>query len=76
MLKVLFQSTNSQLLRATLIGYLYEIAQKHEVILVTEKIDPDTRIVLGDLSLFPGLKSIVFFEHPFGGNIIWINWIR
>ena len=72
--KVLFQSTNPQLFRATSIGYLYEIAQKHRVVLLTDGIDSDTKQILGDKSLFPGLEKIIFFEPPFYGDILRKNY--
>ena len=74
MAKVLFQSMNPQLFRATFIGYLYEIAQKHEVLLLIEKVDPDTQRLLYDKSLFPGLERIVFFESAFSGNVFLKNY--
>ena len=74
MVKVLFQSINPQLFRAIGIGYLYEIAQKHEVVLLIEKIDPDTQRILHNTSLFPGLKEIIFFESPFQGDILRKNY--
>ena len=74
MAKVLFQSTNFRMFRTTLIGYLYEIAQKHEVILLTDQLDSYTQHVLDDKSLFPGLQKIVVFESSFGGNILYKNY--
>lgn len=70
MAKVLFQATNSRVFRATLVGYLHEIAQKHQVVLLTEKLDKDTEKVLANKDMFPGLGKIVYFESPFGGNIL------
>jgi len=70
MAKVLFQSMNPQLFRAVFIGYLHEIAQKHEVVLLIEKVDPETRRILDDTNLFPGLKEIVFFESAFYGDVL------
>ena len=72
--KVLFQSTNPQLFRTTLIGYLYEIAQRHQVVLMAEKIDPYTKKILYDKNLFPGLEKIIFFESPFYGDIFRKNY--
>lgn len=69
MSKVLFQSTIPLLFRSTLIGYLYEIAQKHRVVLLTEELDSDTQKILRDKSLFPKLENIIFFDPPFHGNI-------
>ena len=73
-LKVLFQSTIPILFRATSIGYLYEIAQKHRVVLMAEEIDSYTRKILCDKSLFPGLEKIIFFEPPFYGDIFRKNY--
>ncbi len=73
-MKILFQSTNSNTFRATLVGYLYEISQKHRVILLTEEIDSHTKRILGDKSLFPGLEKVIFFESPFYGDILRKNY--
>lgn len=74
MAKVLFQSMNPQLFRATFIGYLYEIARKHEVLLLIEKVDSDTQRLLHDKSIFPGLGKIIFFESAFSGNVFLKNY--
>jgi len=74
MAKVLFQSMNPQLFRATFIGYLYEIARKHEVVLLIEKVDSDTQRLLQDKSLFPGLEKIIFFESAFYGDLLRKNY--
>ena len=66
MAKVLFQSTNPRLLRSTLVGYLYEIAQEHQVVLLGDGMDDYTKSLLQDKGLFPGLANIIFFESPFG----------
>ena len=68
-LKVLFQSTNPQLFRTTLIGYLYEIAQKHRVVLLAEQMDFYVKDILRNKKLFPGLEKIIFFNSPFNGNV-------
>ena len=69
MAKVLLQSTNLRMFRATFVGYLYEIAQKHEVVVLADGIDGETRKSLENTAMFPGLKNIVAFESPFGGDI-------
>ena len=74
MAKVLFQSTNPATFRSTSIGYLYEVAQEHEVVLLTEKLDSYTEKVLSDRSLFPGLEKVILFESPFHGNIFTKNY--
>jgi len=73
-LKILFQSTNPNLFRTTFIGYLYEIAQKHKVVLLTVEIDSYTKKILCDRNLFPGLEKIIFFEPPFYGDIFRKNY--
>ncbi|MDO8486442.1 MAG: hypothetical protein Q7S77_01985 [Candidatus Staskawiczbacteria bacterium] len=73
-MKVLFQATNHSTFRSTLVGYLYEIAQKHRVILFTEEVDYFTKKILGDKNLFPGLEKIIFFSPPFRGDILRKNY--
>jgi len=70
MAKVLFLSTNAATFRATFIGYLHEVAQRHEVVLLTEQIDEQSTKILQNRKLFPGLQEIMFFESPFHGNIL------
>ena len=65
MAKVLFQATNRSTFRATLVGYLHEISQKHQVVLFTEDVDSWTKKILLDKNLFPGLEKIIFFDPPF-----------
>jgi hypothetical protein len=72
--RILFQSMNPQLFRATFIGYLYEIAQKHQVVLLTGEIDSYTKRILGDKNLFPGLEKIIFFESAFNGDVFRKNY--
>jgi len=72
--KVLFQSTTPQLFRTTLVGYLYEIAQRHRVVLLAEEIDSYTKKIICDRNLFPGLEKIIFFEPPFYGDILRKNY--
>ena len=72
--KVLFQSTSSRQLRTTFIGYFYEIAQRHRVVLLVEEMDSYTKKILGDRNLFPGLEKIIFFESPFHGDIFRKNY--
>lgn len=74
MAKVVFQSTNARAFRATTIGYLYEIAKRHQVVLLAEEIDSYTKKLLEDKDLFPGLEQILFFESPFYGNIFYKNY--
>lgn len=74
MAKVLFQSMNPQLFKAIFIGYLYEIAQQHEVVLLSGEIDVDTERILGDTHLFPGLERIIYFESAFYGDVFRKNY--
>lgn len=74
MAKVLFQATNRSTFRATLVGYLHEISQKHQVVLFTEDVDSWTKKILGDKNLFPGLGEIIFFTPPFYGDIFRKNY--
>ena len=74
MAKVLFQATNRSTFRATLVGYLHEISQKHQVVLFTEDVDSWTKKILLDRNLFPGLEKIIFFDPPFYGDIFRKNY--
>jgi hypothetical protein len=74
MAKVLFQAMNARLFRAVFIGYLYEIAQKHEVLLLVEELDEDTKKILQDKSMFPGLKEIRYFQSAFYGDVFGKNY--
>jgi hypothetical protein len=69
MAKVLFQATNFPVFRSTLIGYLYEIARDHEIVLLSEEMDVPTKELLEDKTVFPGLQKIVYFESPFGKHV-------
>lgn len=44
---------------STGIGYLYEICQKYQVTVLTEKLDPIITKILADRKLFPNLKIII-----------------
>ena len=74
MAKILFQAMNPKLFRAIFIGYLFEIAQSNRVVLLVGDIDEDTKRVLHDKSMFPGLEQIIFFESAFGGDIFGKNY--
>ena len=73
MSKVLFHVTNIPTF-STSIGYIYEIARQHRVVLLTEKIDDSVVRILSDKSVFPGLEQITVFESAFGGNIFTKNY--
>ena len=45
---VIFRATNPILFRSTSIGYLYEIAQKYPVALLTEELDSETKKILSN----------------------------
>ena len=74
MAKVLFLSTNPAAFRSTFIGYLYEVAQRHSVLLLIEGLDSYTKDILNNKNMFPGLEKILFFESPFHGNIVAKNY--
>ncbi len=59
MKKILFYTGISRTFRATLIGHLYEIAQVHPVVLLSEELDQETEKVLRNKTLFPKLEKIV-----------------
>ena len=57
--KVLFYAANPYVFRSTPIGYLYEIAQVYPVVLLSEKLDPETVKILKNKDLFPKLEGII-----------------
>ena len=63
---ILFYTSISRLFRATGLGHLYEITQKHKVILLTEELDDATEKILNDKSYFPSLSEIIEV-HQFSG---------
>jgi hypothetical protein len=56
---ILFYSENDRTFRTTLIGYLYDLAQNHRVILLSEKLDMESNLILKDRKLFPYLENII-----------------
>ena len=55
-----------------LIGYLYDLTQKHRVILLSEKLDEESELILKNRKLFPYLEEIVTVDQ-YGmqsGNIL------
>ena len=74
MARILFQAMNSRLFRSVFIGYLYEIAQKHRVLLLAEEFDEETKSLLQDKNLFPGLEGVIFFESAFDGDVVGKNY--
>lgn len=72
-LKIIFQVTNFNIFQSTSIGYLFEISQNHEVVLMTEKLNSNIEKIIKDKKLFPGIKKIIFFNSPFRKNILLKN---
>ena len=66
MKRIFFYTSTAQTFRTTMIGYLYEVAQDHEVVLMSELLDHETQVVLRDKNLFPGLEKIISVNqyHP------------
>lgn len=56
---VLIYSSASRLFRTTYIGYVYEIAQKYNTILISEKLDAESKQALAKKKIFPKLKKII-----------------
>ena len=71
--KVLFRATNPVLFRTTSIGYLYDISQVYQTILLTEKLDPETEKILHNKRFFPKLQKIIFTVEPFYGKVLMKN---
>lgn len=63
-MKVLFSSHSARALRTTLLGHLFEIAQRHLTVLVSENLDPDTAAVLARKELFPRLERVIAIPSP------------
>ncbi len=61
--KALFYVGNPYLFRSTLIGHLYEVAQVHPVVLLSEKLDSETQTILQDKKLFPKLEKIIPVDY-------------
>jgi len=57
--KILLYTGNPRAFRTTSIGYLYEIAAKYPVFVVSEKLDSETEGILQDKKLFPGVEEII-----------------
>lgn len=66
-MNVLFYTSIPRLFRSTLIGFLYEIAQRYPTILLSETLDPRTTDILRNKTLFPQLKKIIPISQ-FTGN--------
>lgn len=66
--KVLFYTSIPRAFRTTLIGYLYEIAQAHSLVLLSEEIDSKIKKILADKRLFPNLEKIIAVRQYTGGK--------
>lgn len=58
-LKILFYTFTPRAFRTTLIYHLYEIAQKHRVVLLSEKLDAETEKLIADKNLFPKIERVI-----------------
>lgn len=67
--KVVFYSGPLRAFRSLLIGYLYEISQTYPVILLSEKLDSETKKILKDKTLFPRLEEIIPIYHCTEGKM-------
>lgn len=56
---VLFYTAVPRLFRATYIGYVYEISRKFPVILLSEKLDPESENALRNKKWFPYLEKVI-----------------
>ena len=70
--KVLLYSGLPRNFRASIIGYLYEIAQVWPVVLLSQKLDPETERILNDKKLFPKLEEIVPIQYDMGKKKNWL----
>lgn len=57
--RILFYSSIPRTFRTTLIAHLYEISQVWPVVLLSEKLDQETKEILKNKTLFPQLEEIV-----------------
>lgn len=65
---VLFYTHTARAFRATLIGFLSELSMERRVILLSERLDPETEKSLADKKWFPGLEAIVSVGQFSGGE--------
>ena len=72
---VLFYTSIPRLFRTTLMGHLYEIAQKYPTVVLAEKLDQETLGIINNKNLFPNVVEVVNIESPFHGKIIKKNMI-
>jgi len=57
--RVIFYTNSPRAFRTTLIGNLYETCQAYPTVLLSEKLDSETEIILQNKELFPKLENIV-----------------
>lgn len=57
--RVLFYTSTPRIFRTTFIGHLYEISQVYPVVLLSEKLDPETEKILNNKALFPKIEEII-----------------
>lgn len=61
---ILFYTNTPRAFRTTLIGYLFEISQKYDTVLLSEELDQETREYVDDKSKFPRiLCTIPVHQH-------------
>ena len=58
-MKILFYTNTPRAFRTTLIGYLYELSQVHDVVLLSEELDSDTQNIINDRSFFPKIVATI-----------------
>ncbi|KPJ57006.1 hypothetical protein AMJ49_03125 [Parcubacteria bacterium DG_74_2] len=57
--RILFYTSVPRIFRTTQIGHLFEISQRYPVILLSEKLDPETEKILKNKELFPKLERVI-----------------
>lgn len=62
--KILFYTDIPRSFRTTYIGYLFELTQRHPVVLLCEQLDTYTEEILRDKTLFPKLHKVIpLYQH-------------
>jgi hypothetical protein len=63
-MRILFYTSTPRAFRTTLIGYLYELSQVHEIVLLSEELDSDTFNIVNDRSFFKSiLETVKVHQH-------------
>jgi hypothetical protein len=62
-MRILFYTSTPRAFRTTLIGYLYELSQAHEVVLLSEELDSDTLNVINDRLFFHTIETVKVHQH-------------